>query len=646
VVLHMTPAAALIGAEQGFGPLLYFLLLALIAVMVGWIVLWNHILQRRVEERSRRLAQSEAFLERLFRQSPFGTWVADTDGTMLMLNDAAAELFGIERPEEMIGRYNVLQDNVVKELNLLDEIRRAFQGETVTLTDTYDPGRLEGFNLPTKPLNLRSTFTPILDQDGSVNHILVMHEDITPRSRAEEQLGQRNRQIWALLEAFSDLTSTLDPHEVLSRVSSLAVKAFPEVQFGGFFLYEPETDELRLAHAIGFPEPEKELRLPRGSGIAGRAFEEGQTVLLPDEDAVARVVSTMPDGQKAFWDSCCQGQHPTAALGVPLVARNRSIGVLTLVTTNPDSRFTEFDAKLLEAFADHAATAIDNAYLYEALVRKSSELEGVNRKLRGALDELRVLDEMKTNLLSNVSHELRTPLIAIMGYTDLMLNGRLGPITEEQRNRLEISLRNAQRLSKRIEDLLNFSRSEMGEMVLEVTRFDLGDVIREAVESVQTQAGERDIAIRREFPQEDMTIRGDREKILQVFTNLLDNAIKFNHRGGLVVVEAKPFGKGLARVNVTDTGIGIPREAQERIFERFYQVDASLARPYGGTGIGLSLVRSIVNMHGGRVRVQSETGKGSTFTVSLPVYDSARDSGRYDLESMQLKDDEGPAGKG
>lgn len=610
--------------------LLLFVLLA-VAFMVVWVVLWNHRLQRRVEERSRRLADSEAFLERIFLQSPYGMWVADAEGTMVMMNDACERLFGIGRREDVIGRYNVFKDNVVQDLNLLDDVRRAFHGETVTVTDTYDPGKVRGFDLPSKPLFLRTTFTPIMGRSGNVNHVLVLHEDITERSRAERQLRDRSQKVWALLEAYSDLTSTLDPQEVLSRVSRLAVKALPSAKFGGFFLYEPETDSLHMVHAIGFRDISPDLTLPRGSGIAGRVFDEGKAVHLPDPEAVATTASGLPREQRAVWDTLCGGEEPQAALGVPLMARNRCIGVLVLITTDPQKRFTEYDAKLLEAFADHAAAAIDNAYLYEALVRKSSELEEVNRRLHGALEELKVLDEMKTNLLSNVSHELRTPLIAIMGYTDLMLKERLGPITAEQRNRLEISLRNAQRLSKRIEDLLNFSRSEMGEMVLDLSQFDLSELLEEAVESVRNQAEERGVALSVDLPDDDLTIKGDRDKILQVFTNLLDNAVKFNKKGGSVEVHAKPIGKGLARVNISDTGIGIPEDAQERIFDRFYQVDASTARPYGGTGIGLALVRSIVNMHGGRVRVRSKPGEGATFTVSLPVYDSERDSGRYRL---------------
>jgi len=236
--------------------------------------------------------------------------------------------------------------------------------------------------------------------------------------------------------------------------------------------------------------------------------------------------------------------------------------------------------------------------------------------LRAANEELKSLDEMKTNLLSNVSHELRTPLVSVLGYNDMILNGKAGPITPEQEEYLGISIRNIERLVTLIENLLDFSRMHRGLEKLSSDTFDLVECARGALQLVRPSADAAGVTLRLDAPEEPVYVDGDKGKLGQVFNNLLSNAIKFNREGGSVTVSLVPHATEV-EVLVKDTGIGIPEEALGKIFTRFYQVDSSSTRKYGGTGIGLAIAQDIVRLHGSRITVTSAHNQGSSFRFAL-----------------------------
>jgi PAS domain S-box-containing protein len=247
----------------------------------------------------------------------------------------------------------------------------------------------------------------------------------------------------------------------------------------------------------------------------------------------------------------------------------------------------------------------------EDLANRNSQLEKLNQ-------ELRSLDEMKSSLLANVSHELQTPLVLIKGYTEMILKRKIGPLTPEQEKGLTVALRNIDRLVEMIDNLLDFSRMERGEASLQLEEFPLWQVVDEVIELVREKIRSRGIYVTTEYETDDLMVKADRAKISQVFLNLLSNAIKFNREGGRITLRVKAGARGMLEVEVQDTGIGIPPEAQGRIFDRFYQVDSSSRKKYEGTGIGLSIVREILSMHGCDIRVESRVGEGTTFTFGIP----------------------------
>jgi len=234
------------------------------------------------------------------------------------------------------------------------------------------------------------------------------------------------------------------------------------------------------------------------------------------------------------------------------------------------------------------------------------------------ITELDRLDQMKTEFVASVSHELRTPLTSVKGYLDIIANSEAGEINDEQREYIGIVRTNTDRLISLVNDLLDISRIEAGRIQLRPRMLVLQDVIKTAIVTMRNLINEREVAFKSELPKEPITVMADSGSLIQVMTNLISNACKYSPKGASVMVRAYSA-DGKAQVDVTDTGIGISPEDQEKIFTKFYRVDNSMTRKVGGTGLGLSLAKSLVELNGGEIRVQSELGKGSTFSFTLPL---------------------------
>jgi len=254
--------------------------------------------------------------------------------------------------------------------------------------------------------------------------------------------------------------------------------------------------------------------------------------------------------------------------------------------------------------------------------------------LEAAYNDLQDADQVKAEWIQNVSHELRTPLTSIIGYTDLIIEGDLGPISNEQRDGLDVISSKSRQLARMVEDLLTIQY--MDREPLERVVFPLQEIADAAIGVVQTEARKSGIAIVPQYQPDIPDIAVDIKLIQQVFYNLLDNAIKFTQDGGQIVVAIEDVGMAL-RSTVTDNGIGIPPEEYDKIWRRFYQIDGSMTRQYGGTGLGLSIVREIIEKHHGRVWVESKLGEGSAFSFILPKSGSG---GRIGPEYFQQSQDQ------
>ncbi|HEU5394352.1 MAG TPA: ATP-binding protein, partial [Candidatus Methylomirabilis sp.] len=363
------------------------------------------------------------------------------------------------------------------------------------------------------------------------------------------------------------------------------------------FLVDREKKELWTKVAQGLATTE--LRVPLGTGIAGTVAVSGETVNIADAYADTRF---NPEVDRKT------GYRTRTILCLPMRDKAGDILGVFQVLNKREGPFGKEDEEVLAAMASQAAIALENARLYD--------------DVKKAYDRLKQLDQMKSDFLANISHELRTPLTPVIGYVDMMAGEALGPITEQQRKGLQVIQQSVDRMRHLVEDLLAFVRMEQRHLTLRAEPFDAGAFVAEVAATQQAKAQGKAVSLTVQVPDERLLVKGDRGELVRVLAHLLDNAIKFTDEGGVTVSAARvTTGKGepAVEIAVLDTGIGIPAGEEERVFQRFYQVDASSTRRYGGTGLGLAIAKEVVEAHGSRVMLETAPGKGSRFSFRLPL---------------------------
>lgn len=564
------------------------------------------------------LEASEEKYRTLITSMRDGIYQADRQGRLTFINPAGAEVFGYGSPEEAMGLD--LREVFVQAADYEHLIEELQSNHFLAHTRVWvrpPHGQL---------ICLEFSASQMLDGAGQPAGVEGTFRDMTQNVRLEQEARDRSERISAINQITNAINSSLEAGRVYESIV-VEVKRLIHFDYAAVALMdEPDAHQGFPADAVAF---ETRQMWPEPSGGNPRpTWRDG-------EESAAAWVSR--EHKPLFVDDLRDNTSPFGAqfpdeihscLCVPLYALGRIIGTLNLGARQPGG-FGRHELEVIEQITPHVAVAIRNARLLENLQQSLEEVTRAREKLHEVNEELKTLDEMKTNLLSNVSHELRTPLVAVMGYTDMIMNGKAGPINEVQREYLGISLRNIEKLVTLIENLLDFSRLHRGTEELAFDTLDLVDCARTSLQIVQPLADGRDIQLVLKSPETKVLVDGDKGKLGQVFNNLLSNAVKFNQSGGKVSVDIRVSDNN-AEVAVVDTGIGMPPEALDKIFTRFYQVDASSTRKYGGTGIGLSIAQDIMRLHGSGITVSSKPGAGSTFRFSLPVspeYKAQPDSG-------------------
>ena len=245
-------------------------------------------------------------------------------------------------------------------------------------------------------------------------------------------------------------------------------------------------------------------------------------------------------------------------------------------------------------------------------------VEERTQELQQALERLTELNNLKSNFISNISHELRTPLTHLKGYLDILAEGDFGSLNEKQLEAIDILKRSEERLEFLIDDLIQFSLASRGEMNISPHPIEIGQLVQTSIGRVSQKIKDKDIQLKVDVPSKLPEVKADNKKLAWVMNQLLDNAIKFTPHGGRIHIQAYANG-GYVKVAITDTGIGIPADRVDEIFEPFHQLDGSNTRRYSGTGLGLTMVRHIIEAHGSSIEVESLENKGSRFQFSLPI---------------------------
>jgi signal transduction histidine kinase len=418
-----------------------------------------------------------------------------------------------------------------------------------------------------------------------------------------QESQRRNRELALLQEAGRSLGASLDPQEVLA-VTLAQVNEVLEVEAASLALVDQETGWIIFELAIGGGnEQVKGLRLEPGQGIVGQVISEGRSVLVSDAASDPRWYNGVDQ---------ISGYETRSVLCVPLQTKGQVIGALEVLNKR-DGPFSEEDRQLLSSLASLAAQCIENARLHEQIRQHV-------QRLREAYEEVRKLDDLKSSFIRNVSHELRTPLALIEGYLELLLDEQLGALRPEQRRSLVVVAEKAEQLHRMVNDII--SLQSIGAMGFDLEVLSLLSLARAAVDEVRERAEKAgiDFDLAALVYEDQLQVRGDVRRLGQVFAHLLDNAIKFSPNGGTVSVSLGRE-QDMVFARVKDEGIGLDTRELERVFDRFYQIDSSSTRRYGGTGLGLALVKEVVEAHGGAVWCESDgiPGEGSTFTVFMPA---------------------------
>src|SRR5262245_11057804 len=420
----------------------------------------------------------------------------------------------------------------------------------------------------------------------------------------KEQVADLRR----LHEMSARLTTTLDLEPLLREVLD-AVLAVQGTRMGLLALCDPDTPlTLRVHRGFDAAFVEEIERVPFGGGAWGIAYTERRPVVVADTETDP-VFAPYRDAARRAGFRACQS--------TPLFTRGGDvIGVLSVHFPEP-RRPAESERRLIDLYVRIAADAIENAQLHERLQKELDDRRESLAREHRARAQAEIANRMKDEVLANVSHELRTPLNAVLGWAHILRTGR--PDEATLARGAEVIERNAQAQAKLIEDILDVSRAITGTLTITHAAVDLGAVINAATDSVRTAAQSKGIALTVILDPSARHVIGDAGRLQQAVWNVLSNAVKFTHRGGKVEVRLDRT-DAHAQIQVTDTGEGIPSDFLPFVFERFRQVDSTITRRHGGLGLGLTIVRHLIELHGGAVRAESAgEGYGTTVVIELPL---------------------------
>jgi signal transduction histidine kinase len=414
-----------------------------------------------------------------------------------------------------------------------------------------------------------------------------------------QELARSVGELKALGEVGQAVSSTLDLQTVLSTIVRHAVQ-LSGTSCGIIFDYDEPTEEFRVRASHKMEEELVEVY--RATPLR---LGEGSTGGAAATRAPIQVVDLLDERQPRYTRirSLLARLGYQSLLAVPILLEQRIMGALTVYRRVTGS-FAQEVVDVLRTFATQSALAIQNARLFREIEEKSKQIEAANRH--------------KSEFLANMSHELRTPLNAIIGFSEVLAERLFGELNEKQAEYTDDILSSGRHLLSLINEILDLSKVEAGRMELELATFDLPTALENARTFVRERAVRHAITLDLSVDERLGEFVGDERKIKQILLNLLSNAVKFTPEGGRIELRASQV-DGSVEISVRDTGIGIAPEDQATIFEEFRQVGGDYAHKKEGTGLGLTLAKKFVELHGGKIWVESEVGKGSTFTFTLPI---------------------------
>jgi len=448
--------------------------------------------------------------------------------------------------------------------------------------------------------------------------------EVSKRKRVAENLGKKQNAEAAYTDILTVTSRTIDLNTIVTEGLSNLMK-YTYSPLGVVYLCDRDHKTLLPAVASGAEDAVAEQSFLYGEGIVGKAAATKETVVATD---LADTIYKIPSGDGTF--------PPDTLISTPIIFKDALLGVvLTCHTKSATPELTGF----IKRVTDQIAVAINNAHAYTEIQEMAAELKSERDKLELTSRELAAASQTKSEFLANMSHELRTPLNSIIGFSEILHDGVFGHVNEKQAKYVNNVLVSGKHLLQLINDILDLSKVEAGKIELVCEDFSVSDAINEVRALTASIAAKKNLVVDVSVDEGLTTIHADEGKFKQILYNLLSNAVKFTPESGSITVGARQSGD-MAEISVTDTGIGISEEDQKKLFQPFIQADATTSREYGGTGLGLSLVKKFSELHGGTAWVESEPGKGSTFTFAIPVECRAKAKKEAEATEASMAGDE------
>ncbi|HVF35504.1 MAG TPA: ATP-binding protein [Candidatus Saccharimonadia bacterium] len=574
----------------------------------GTIVRERARFERELLDARDTLREREERLRATFDQAAIGIAVATLDGGFVEANRKFEQFLGYGIAElKGKGFLDLTHPDDVAETRVL--VEQLLRGEIPEYTVEKRYIRKDGSTVWS-----RTKVTLLRNAQGQPERFIGAVENITERRLAEAALREETRVLELLNSTSASIAATLDLEALVQTVTDVATK-LTGAAFGAFFYTETSKDgeSFMLYTLSGAPrEAFSDFGHPRATALFGPTFHGEPPIRIDDVHDDPRY------GQSAPHHGMPPGHLPVRSyLAVPVISRSGAvIGGLFFGHPQP-AMFSERSERLACGIAAQAAIGIDNARLYDEVRRAAHDREHLLTAEREARTQAERASRLKDDFLATLSHELRTPLNAILGWSQILSSGKANE-AERQRGSDAI-VRNARAQAQLIEDLLDMSRIMAGKVRLDAQPVDPAGIIDAAFESARPAADARGVHLSRIVDPRVGPVTGDPHRLQQIVWNLLTNAVKFTPKGGRVSITLRRV-ESSVEITVADTGIGISPEFLPHVFDRFRQADASTTRTHGGLGLGLSIVRNLVELHGGTVRAESSgVGFGSRFVVKLPL---------------------------
>ncbi len=543
----------------------------------------------------------------IFENSPLGIFQFNAKGIVTQCNEKFLEIIGLQNKEDIIGFNMVTQitDKMMKKA-INDALSRKtghFEGKYHTVVSGKD-------------VYLKADYSPNIADDGTFLGGIGIFGDISVRKKAEEALRLDESRLEALLKinqltdtSLKDIADFVQEEAVRLTQSKIGYLAFLNDEGTVLTVYSWSKNIMKECRVRG-----KKLEYPLGeTGLWGESIRQKKPIVINDFDDPDLVKHGYPEGHIKL----------KRYMNIPIFDGKKIVGAAGV--GNKEEEYDKSDVRQLTLFMEgmwrlvQRKRAEDTLREYaDELSRVNAELSKANEELSSANEELKSLDRMKDDFLSNVSHEFKTPLTSIQGYSQLIGDETLGSVNEQQKKAVDTVIRNSERLRRLVDSLLYLSRAQSGKLNYSFENISLANVIDNSIQDLALQAEGKSIELVRDIPADLPTVTADRDKMMDVFVNLIDNAIKFTPQDGKVTISVHATVDSLY-VNVEDNGIGIPADKIHKLFERFYQVDSSVKRRYGGTGLGLYICKKIIEDHKGDIHATSEEGKGTTMHIRLPL---------------------------